>query len=153
MAKYLKRPVEIEARELVYDNAPSIAEWCGGELEGRASVVIHTLEGDLRADPGDFVICGVKGEFYPCKPDVFAATYDADDAPRSEGARAKCVIGEYCRRHQFVHGAEAEELRKRIEGLIGRGSVNRSNALQDVLDEVDARDSLAFLEAREKGGA
>jgi hypothetical protein len=38
---------------------------------------IATLEGTMRANPGDFVICGVKGEFYPCKPDIFAATYDA----------------------------------------------------------------------------
>lgn len=37
---------------------------------------IGTLEGVMRADPGDWVIRGVKGEFYPCKPDIFAATYE-----------------------------------------------------------------------------
>ena len=58
----------------------------------------------------------------------------------------KCVIGEYCRRHGFIHGAEAQELRKRIEALLGDGEVN-DRTLQDVLDSVDARDSLAYLES------
>ena len=40
-------------------------------------LVIHTLEGDMRADVGDWIIRGVAGEFYPCKPDIFAATYEA----------------------------------------------------------------------------
>ena len=40
------------------------------------TVVIETLEGAMAASPGDWVICGIKGEFYPCKPDIFAATYD-----------------------------------------------------------------------------
>jgi hypothetical protein len=39
-------------------------------------LIISTLEGDLRASPGDWIIRGVKGEFYPCKPDIFAATYE-----------------------------------------------------------------------------
>ena len=44
------------------------------------SLTIPTLEGDHKAMPGDFIIRGVKGEFYPCKPDIFAATYhEVDD--------------------------------------------------------------------------
>ena len=39
--------------------------------------IIETLEGEMRADPFDWIIKGVKGEFYPCKPDIFAATYEA----------------------------------------------------------------------------
>jgi hypothetical protein len=39
-------------------------------------VLIDTLEGTMTASPGDFVVRGVQGEFYPCKPDIFAATYD-----------------------------------------------------------------------------
>lgn len=39
-------------------------------------IAIDTLEGTMRAEVGDYVICGVRGEFYPCKPDIFAATYD-----------------------------------------------------------------------------
>ena len=53
-----KKPVEISYR---------IAE---------ATEVIHTLEGDHTANPGDYIITGVKGEQYPCKPDIFAITYD-----------------------------------------------------------------------------
>lgn len=43
------------------------------------SMLIDTLEGVMRADPGDWIIRGVKGELYPCKPDIFAATYDPAD--------------------------------------------------------------------------
>lgn len=39
-------------------------------------VLIPTLEGEMRADPGDWIITGVKGETYPCKPDIFEATYE-----------------------------------------------------------------------------
>lgn len=51
-----------------------------GEIrrDGEA-LLIGTLEGAMRADPGDWIICGVKGELYPCKPDVFAATYEPAD--------------------------------------------------------------------------
>ena len=57
--QYRKRPVVIRAR---LTNCVEI---------------IHTLEGDLTAQPGDFIIEGVQGEMYPCKPDIFAATYEA----------------------------------------------------------------------------
>ena len=40
------------------------------------SLVIHTLEGDHHANPGDYIIKGIHGEFYPCKPDIFEKTYD-----------------------------------------------------------------------------
>lgn len=42
-------------------------------------IIIHTLEGDMRASSGDYIITGVKGEQYPCKPDVFHKTYEAID--------------------------------------------------------------------------
>lgn len=42
-----------------------------------AHINIDTLEGTMRADPGDFIIKGVNGEFYPCKPDIFEKTYEA----------------------------------------------------------------------------
>lgn len=44
---------------------------------GAHDVMVHTLEGPLNMSPGDWVIKGVKGEFYPCKPDVFSQTYEA----------------------------------------------------------------------------
>lgn len=57
----------------------------------------------------------------------------------------RCVIGEYCHRHSFVHGFEAEELRQRLQKL-GKRSVNA------ILDDVDARDSLAYMEALSDAG-
>ena len=53
-----------------YDNG-------GGEL---GSLIIHTLEGNHKANIGDYIIKGIKGEFYPCKPDIFEATYEPVDS-------------------------------------------------------------------------
>lgn len=58
MPKFRKRPVVVEAFQIDYP------------------MVIHTLEGDMRADPGDWIITGVNGEQYPCKPDIFEKTYE-----------------------------------------------------------------------------
>jgi hypothetical protein len=82
--KYRKRPVVIEARQLQSSRslAETIAAWCGGRLDENEayqepSILISTLEGTMRADPGDWIIKGVQGEFYPCKPDIFEQTYEA----------------------------------------------------------------------------
>ncbi len=82
MALYRKKPVVIEAVQFTGDaSAPEImALDLGCEHDpalGTDVMLIHTLEGTMRADPGDWIIRGVKGEIYPCKPDIFAATYDA----------------------------------------------------------------------------
>lgn len=82
--KFKKKPVVIDA--VLWDgNLETLAE---GFMVGsncseitqdllEDSVVIRTLEGDMRADVGDWIIRGVKGELYPCKPDIFALTYEA----------------------------------------------------------------------------
>jgi len=78
MPKYRKKPVVIEARQF-YANSPdaqAVADWGGGYLTDDGHLVIHTLEGDMTAADGDSIIKGVKGEFYPCKSDIFAATYE-----------------------------------------------------------------------------
>lgn len=79
MARYRKRPVEIEAVQYLYpaSQAPEIAEWCGGKVGDDGLIYIPTLEGVMTVSINDFVIQGVQGEFYPCKPDIFAATYEA----------------------------------------------------------------------------
>lgn len=83
MARFRKRPIEIEARQLVGDedgvNGQELAEWCGGRVGGtfrEPRITIPTLEGDHLASPGDWIIRGLQGEFYPCKPDIFEATYE-----------------------------------------------------------------------------
>jgi hypothetical protein len=81
MARYRKKPVEIEARLLTSESGPELWEWADskpmygptGEVVG---LRIYTLEGDMKADFGDWIIRGVKGEFYPCKPDIFEQTYE-----------------------------------------------------------------------------
>jgi len=81
--EYRKKPVVIEAVQLEQNNAIEVARWCSGEAKfmspAMPSVFIRTLEGTMRADVGDFIIKGVHGEFYPCKPEVFFATYDEVD--------------------------------------------------------------------------
>jgi hypothetical protein len=81
--QYRKKPVIIEARQidsLDYDGMCEIVKWCGGVALGEDDnphvLAIPTLEGEMRAEPGDWIIKGVQGEFYPCKPDIFDATYD-----------------------------------------------------------------------------
>ena len=67
-------PADQDATGELFDFLHSMdREW---ESERDGGIVIHTLEGDMRADPEDWIIKGVKGEFYPCKPDIFEATYD-----------------------------------------------------------------------------
>ncbi len=80
MGKFRKKPVVIEAMQYTGRNAVDVMEWAGvpeisEDLTG--GIEIATLEGTMRADPGDYVIRGVKGELYPCKPHVFALSYDA----------------------------------------------------------------------------
>ena len=84
MAKYRKKPVIVDA-ELFggLGDFERIANWArahgaeGGVIEFYGDYLhIRTLEGTMMASPGDWVICGVKSEFYPCKPDVFEATYE-----------------------------------------------------------------------------
>ena len=76
MPKYRKRPVVIEAVQF-NGNFNEIEEFVGGDAEFRGKeLIVATLEGPLQASPGDFIIKGIKGEFYPCKPDIFYITYD-----------------------------------------------------------------------------
>lgn len=101
MPKFRKKPVEIEARQ--YDGAPETAtkiiDWA---LESGVTITYHcpegeacrrdthvllvsTLEGSMSALPGDWVIRGTEGEFYPCKPAAFEATFEPVD--RASGGR------------------------------------------------------------------
>ena len=82
--KYRKKPVVIEA--IQYDGTEKCFDQClkffrdggskkdiGVSLEG---IDIPTLEGTMLCSPNDWIIKGIKGEFYPCKPDIFEATYE-----------------------------------------------------------------------------
>ena len=77
---YRKKPVTVEAVQWTGENLAEMCEFIDSEvfeIIPRVGLVIHTLEGDHHASPGDYIIKGVNGEFYPCKPDIFAKTYES----------------------------------------------------------------------------
>lgn len=85
--KARKKPVEIECVQWTGANVSEIMSFCGSaahdiyqinlaNMPVEYSLIIKTLEGNMRAEPGDYIIKGVHGEFYPCKPDVFEETYE-----------------------------------------------------------------------------
>jgi len=91
MAKYRKKPIVVEAIRWTGSNLEEIRNFVGGDLIEEcvelfdtkrelkkilASIAIDTLEGTMRVDYGDYIIKGVQGELYPCKPDIFLATYE-----------------------------------------------------------------------------
>lgn len=85
--KYRKKPVVIDAVQWTGENQDEISEFIGIAYADAGDyfysplnkLCIHTLEGILTADIGDWVIKGIRGEFYPCKPDIFAETYEPVD--------------------------------------------------------------------------
>ena len=82
MPKFRKKPVVIEAWFNTDDGEP-VPVWVDQHAtrEAGGAFLIHTLEGIMRADPGDWIIQGVKGEVYPCKADIFDATYEPVNPP------------------------------------------------------------------------
>jgi hypothetical protein len=88
--EYRKKPVVITAIQLG-DTKESLAAVMRFTADGgvrvaldEGAVIIPTLEGKHRADIGDWIIRGVAGEFYPCKPDIFAATYESADGEKEQ---------------------------------------------------------------------
>lgn len=82
--KFRKKPVVIEAIQYIYDSDVDKMQdaWGASFQRHMASyqecgfLRIETLEGIMKASPGDWIIKGIKGEFYPCKPNIFEATYE-----------------------------------------------------------------------------
>lgn len=79
--KYQKKPIIVEAVKNTGDNVSEICKFMDGKSRPVYKTngyvyLIDTLEGTMTANVGDYIIKGVKGEFYPCKPDVFEAIYD-----------------------------------------------------------------------------
>ena len=89
--KYRKKPVVVEAIQWTGKNLQGMKNFVGDSLEydvmdaawevGKGPVIVNvriqTLEGIHHASVGDFIIKGIRGEFYPCKPDIFAKTYES----------------------------------------------------------------------------
>jgi len=93
MGKYKKKPIVIDAIQWTGHNADEIKEFAGeacnvihstgGSADGQGypqdyiKITFKTLEGTMQAMEGDWIIKGIKGEFYPCKPEIFRETYEA----------------------------------------------------------------------------
>lgn len=77
MPKFRKKPVVIEAWQNVLDDH-GVPDWVLAAIviTEDGALIIRTLEGDMKASLNDWIIQGVQGEVYPCKPDIFAATYE-----------------------------------------------------------------------------
>lgn len=105
MAKFRKKPVVIDAVQFT-GNFDEAEAFVGGDAEFRnGELIIATLEGPLHASPGDWIIKGIKGEFYPCKPDVFEKTYEPVEQakPARDPLTGRPVCPE-CRTTEGVHG-------------------------------------------------
>lgn len=91
MAKFRKKPVVVEAVRWTGSNLEEIRNFVGSDLiedcvelfdtkrelkKMLVGIAINTFEGTMRVDYGDYIIKGVQGEFYPCKPDIFEQTYE-----------------------------------------------------------------------------
>lgn len=78
MPRFRKKPVEIEAIQWTGDNLKELEIFTDDEVCPLAEkrLLITTLEGEMKASLNDWIIKGVQGEFYPCKPDIFEATYE-----------------------------------------------------------------------------
>ena len=79
--KYSKKPVEIEAMQFTDETKNRVFHWItcthsADWVDNEPVIKIQTLEGVMTARLGDWIIKGVQGEFYPCKPDIFEATYE-----------------------------------------------------------------------------
>lgn len=137
--KARKKPVEIEAVQWTGENFKEVTDFIGDSrkwyiesgTDVPCSLVIETLEGDHQAKIGDYIIRGVKGEVYPCKPDIFEMTYEVepfvDAAPvvhahwkRTNGGKWRCSNcrgrqekpSRYCKEC----GARMDERRKENDG-------------------------------------
>lgn len=87
---YRKKPVTVAAAMLAADqsNLDDLVRWikvgggkcyaCYASADSVLGIMVVTLEGSMLVMPGDWIIKGVKGEFYPCKPDIFEATYERE---------------------------------------------------------------------------
>ena len=82
MTRYKTKPCEIEAIQYTGNNIIELLDWGKGKLlwNDEDDLFIDTLEGRMKANINDYIIKGLRGEFYPCKPDIFSETYEEVEA-------------------------------------------------------------------------
>jgi hypothetical protein len=152
--RWRKKPVVIEAIQFTADNHDECQAWIGDAYDGWQTTCpphpemlrIKTLEGVMEASEGDWIIKGVQGEFYPCKPDIFAATYEPTPAspsavePRERPTRLNenPTLPDRLRRHQV----SMERLHPTTMRLLGEAA-----------DALDARPAVPPGDGERRSGA
>lgn len=124
MPKYRKKPVVVEAIQWTGSNLEEVRNFVGSDLiedyvelfdikrelkKMLVSIAIDTLEGTMRVDYGDYIIKGIKGEFYPCELDIFKQTYDEvidDNKKQKETYLSKYLKENNCSYEEFVKDQE-----------------------------------------------
>ncbi len=175
---YRKKPVVVKAVQWTGENLREVIAFTDGPPETKShhagmmweqyedlvrknGLKIYTLEGKMDASPGDWIIKGVKGEFYPCKPDIFAATYDPANQPTAPVVPAEGLAAELsltmsrydAAAPQDDEIARLREERDRFEAALGRAcQVGGTTYLVERAEKAEAeRDSaLAQVAAAEK---
>src|SRR4051794_35996814 len=154
--RFRKKPVEVEAVEFTGTNHDDVAVFMGCDcrvmaikadcpydhsLAGPRALFIRTLEGSMRADRGDWIIRGVAGEFYPCKPDIFDATYEPaeQDHPAlslaPEDAERLREIATSLENGEPATAQEIDEIRALAKNL---GDGGQGEALTALAEEMEA---------------
>jgi hypothetical protein len=82
MPMYVKKPIPIEARQITVESAEELAKWSKSDIIKRpdgtmTGMMVYTLEGSMTGKMGDYLIKGVRGEFYFCAKEIFEETYEA----------------------------------------------------------------------------
>lgn len=144
MGKYTKKGVTIEAVKWTGENREEINDFCGsdGYITTAGDLNIKTLEGELSAKIGDMIIKGIKGEFYPCKPDIFEATYSDFKGPFSFGRALEALeTGHRCYREGWhgkdmfvflVNGSNFKVNREPLLSILGDGTEVNYNPHIDI---------------------
>lgn len=137
MPFYTKKPIPIEARQITAENAEELAAWSKSDVIFRpvdgsiAGMMVYTLEGTMTGSVGDYLIKGVRGEFYFCARDIFEETYESYQEPvdpwhievlgqtdnSDGGATFEFVLGTEAR-DMFTRVGITESLRKQIKRVL-----------------------------------
>jgi hypothetical protein len=157
MARFTKKPVTIDAIQFTGDNLFDCLRFMGEkqeiidnlELHATDAPIIHTPEGTMSTSIGDWIICGIKGEYYPCKPDIFAATYsEGERLPQEYPVTVLTVKGDIIdqpppqRRDDLVPSWELVITEFREKYMTSEVSSDEMAVVRDVLDDMTARDSV-----------
>jgi len=124
--QYRKKPVVIEALKWDGENFDAVNNFTDGAAKKKGkALIIPTLEGNHKASVGDMIIKGVNGEFYPCKPDIFAKTYDDVSKPIKPDFGETFVAAKPVQTMKTLHNSTISGARKNVKDIqvVGNGDM------------------------------